>query len=114
MRVRKFPAIALVAVAACLSLTACEDSDPAPSRSSASAPASSSAASPTAPSAASPAAGASATPTTGGKTPAKSSSTPKASGTKCTDQLDYAGDSRSNAEINSIGDSTGTCPPVKR
>ncbi|MFC8717328.1 hypothetical protein ACFUEL_07955, partial [Kitasatospora sp. NPDC057198] len=31
-------------------------------------------------------------------------------GVKCTDQLDYAGDSRSNAEINSIGDSTGTCP----
>ncbi|MGW1596295.1 hypothetical protein [Streptomyces sp. NPDC002343] len=33
---------------------------------------------------------------------------------KCTDQLNYAGDVRSNAEINSIGAETGTCPPVKR
>lgn len=30
--------------------------------------------------------------------------------TKCTDQIDYAGDPRSNAEINSIGASTGQCP----
>lgn len=29
---------------------------------------------------------------------------------RCTDQIDYAGDSRSNAEINSIGVSTGQCP----
>lgn len=32
---------------------------------------------------------------------------------KCTDQYDYSADSRSNAEINSIGDSTHTCPPVQ-
>ncbi|CAM5706491.1 Secreted protein OS=Streptomyces tendae OX=1932 GN=GUR47_26505 PE=4 SV=1 [Streptomyces tendae] len=32
---------------------------------------------------------------------------------KCTDQLNYAGDPRSNAEINSIGEETGTCPPVQ-
>lgn len=31
-------------------------------------------------------------------------------GEKCTDRLDYAGDPRSNAEINSIGADTGTCP----
>ncbi len=31
---------------------------------------------------------------------------------KCTDRIDYAGDPRSNAEINSIGEQTGTCPPV--
>jgi hypothetical protein len=31
---------------------------------------------------------------------------------KCTDQDDYSGDSRSNAEINSIGERTGHCPPV--
>ncbi|MCX3062065.1 hypothetical protein [Streptomyces beihaiensis] len=31
---------------------------------------------------------------------------------KCTDQRNYAGDPRSNAEINSIGEKTGTCPPV--
>jgi hypothetical protein len=30
----------------------------------------------------------------------------------CTDQIDYTGDSRSNAEINSIGEQTGSCPPV--
>jgi hypothetical protein len=29
---------------------------------------------------------------------------------KCTDQIDYAGDSRSNAEINSVGERTGHCP----
>ena len=28
----------------------------------------------------------------------------------CTDQLDYTGDPRSNAEINSIGAQTGKCP----
>ncbi|MFR0359464.1 hypothetical protein [Streptomyces sediminimaris] len=31
-------------------------------------------------------------------------------GVKCTDQIDYAGDPRSNAQINSIGENTGTCP----
>ncbi|MEV5639190.1 hypothetical protein AB0L67_03305, partial [Streptomyces flaveolus] len=38
------------------------------------------------------------------------SGTPVQDGKKCTDQLDYAGDPRSNAEINSIGEDTGTCP----
>lgn len=33
-----------------------------------------------------------------------------ANATRCTDQINYAGDPRSNAEINSIGASTGTCP----
>ncbi len=28
----------------------------------------------------------------------------------CTDQIDYSGDPRSNAEINSIGGTTGVCP----
>ncbi|WP_328465380.1 hypothetical protein [Streptomyces sp. NBC_00448] len=32
------------------------------------------------------------------------------SGVKCTDRIDYAGDPRSNAEINSIGEQTGSCP----
>ncbi|MET1071288.1 MAG: hypothetical protein ABWY11_01445 [Umezawaea sp.] len=32
------------------------------------------------------------------------------SSVKCTDQTDYAGDHRSDAEINSIGFATGTCP----
>lgn len=39
--------------------------------------------------------------------------TPKEDGVKCTDQINYAGDSRSNAEINTIGEETGYCPPVK-
>lgn len=30
--------------------------------------------------------------------------------TKCTDQINYANDPRSNAEINGIGASTGVCP----
>ncbi|GAB3990147.1 hypothetical protein GCM10029978_117250 [Actinoallomurus acanthiterrae] len=34
-------------------------------------------------------------------------------GVKCTDRINYAGDSRSNAEINSIGERTGHCPPVE-
>lgn len=29
---------------------------------------------------------------------------------RCTNQFDYAGDPRSNAEINSIGEQTGQCP----
>ncbi|MDN5915667.1 MAG: hypothetical protein L0I76_11255 [Pseudonocardia sp.] len=33
---------------------------------------------------------------------------------RCTDRTNHAGDPRSNAEINSIGESTGTCPPVRR
>jgi hypothetical protein len=33
-------------------------------------------------------------------------------GVSCTNQIDYAGDSRSNTEINSIGEQTGYCPPV--
>ncbi|MGW5787767.1 hypothetical protein ACWEWK_27725 [Streptomyces sp. NPDC003757] len=34
----------------------------------------------------------------------------KGDGVKCTDRRNYAGDPRSNAEINSIGEQTGTCP----
>ncbi|MFE7072738.1 hypothetical protein ACFU96_21910 [Streptomyces sp. NPDC057620] len=53
--------------------------------------------------------------TTGlGATAGKPSGTPAESDTKCTDQVDYAGDPRSNAEINSIGEDTGTCPPVEQ
>jgi hypothetical protein len=33
---------------------------------------------------------------------------------KCTNMINYAGDPRSNAEINGIGWSTGTCPtPIR-
>ena len=37
-------------------------------------------------------------------------SPPPAQATRCTDQIDYANDPRSNAEINSIGATTGQCP----
>ncbi|MER0479705.1 hypothetical protein ABR737_15375 [Streptomyces sp. Edi2] len=43
-----------------------------------------------------------------------SKSTPAKSGTKCTDQINYAGDSRSNAEINTIGEDTGHCPAPEK
>ncbi|KAA6221247.1 hypothetical protein CP973_03990 [Streptomyces albofaciens JCM 4342] len=42
------------------------------------------------------------------------SGTPKKTGEKCTDRIDYAGDPRSNAEINSIGADTGRCPAPKK
>ncbi|WP_438472317.1 hypothetical protein [Rhodococcus erythropolis] len=35
---------------------------------------------------------------------------PATGSTKCTDQINYAGDPRSNAEINSIGEQMGSCP----
>lgn len=40
-------------------------------------------------------------------------STQVKAGVKCTDQNDYSGDSRPNAEIDSIGERTGHCPPVQ-
>jgi hypothetical protein len=43
---------------------------------------------------------------------AKPAGTAKKPGVSCTNQIDYAGDPRSNAEINSIGEQTGYCPPV--
>ena len=39
----------------------------------------------------------------------KPSVAPKAD-VSCTNQINYAGDTRSNAEINSLGEQTGTCP----
>jgi hypothetical protein len=39
--------------------------------------------------------------------------TPRRAGVDCTNQIDYAGDPRSNAEINSIGERTGYCPSVQ-
>ncbi|MFD6512898.1 hypothetical protein [Rhodococcus sp. NPDC060176] len=35
---------------------------------------------------------------------------PSTESTRCTDQINYAGDPRSNAEINSIGERMGSCP----
>ncbi|MFF4835326.1 hypothetical protein [Streptomyces sp. NPDC001315] len=47
-----------------------------------------------------------------GSAHATPSGTPKKPGVRCTDQIDYAGDPKSNAEINTIGEQTGYCPPV--
>ena len=47
-----------------------------------------------------------------GSAHATPSGTIKKPGVPCTDQIDYAGDRRSNAEINTIGEQTGYCPPV--
>ncbi|GAA1925945.1 hypothetical protein [Streptantibioticus ferralitis] len=47
-----------------------------------------------------------------GSAHAKPSGTPKKPGVSCTNQINYAGDRRSNAEINTIGEQTGYCPPV--
>ncbi|GAA1990121.1 hypothetical protein GCM10009754_80470 [Amycolatopsis minnesotensis] len=38
---------------------------------------------------------------------------PHKAGTRCTDQVDYAGDPRPNVEINSEGEDTGVCPAPK-
>lgn len=84
---RKAAAAMVIAVAA-LGLTACQDNGTAASSTSSSASASHSAKD-------------------------TSSGTPKKDGVKCTDQINYVDDSRPNAEINSIGEDTGYCPPVK-
>ncbi|MFD0034606.1 hypothetical protein ACFVJK_41595, partial [Streptomyces sp. NPDC127172] len=90
MRTRKISALAMTAVALGLALTACNNNgaDNASSSASSSPVTTSNPQSDTAKD--------------------KPSGTPAKSDTKCTDQLNYAGDPRSNAEINSIGASTGT------
>ncbi|MGI5129661.1 hypothetical protein ACQEVB_22835 [Pseudonocardia sp. CA-107938] len=46
-----------------------------------------------------------------GAAPTQPPTTPaQASDTSCTNRIDYAGDPRSNAELNSLGERTGTCP----
>ncbi|MFE0691347.1 hypothetical protein ACFV0Z_24720 [Streptomyces xiamenensis] len=80
MRVRKISVLAIAAVAASLALTACDSDD-----------------------------------TEGASSSGADSSVdaPKDPAQSCTDQFDYAGDSRSNAEINTIGEETGTCPEAE-
>ncbi|MFF8310891.1 hypothetical protein [Streptomyces lydicus] len=39
---------------------------------------------------------------------------PAKSGARCTDQINYAGDPRSNADINSLGAKTGHCPAPQK
>ena len=99
MRVRKISALVVAGVAVSLSLTACGGGSTGgastSSSSSASAPATADAKSGQ------------------GTADTTSAGTPKQSGVKCTDQQDYAGDPRSNAEINSIGEDTGYCPQVQ-
>ncbi|MET8952026.1 hypothetical protein ACWEO4_13250 [Streptomyces sp. NPDC004393] len=104
MHVRKISALTVAAVAVGLSLTACgnggTDSSSSSTTSSSASP--SAAQSPTQASAK----------TSHGSAHATPSGTPKKSGVSCTNQINYAGDPRSNAEINTIGERTGHCPPV--
>lgn len=60
--------------------------------------------------------GATATPATG-QQPSQAGGLPTPPGAadpnqKCTNQYNYADDSRNNADINTIGSDTGKCPPV--
>ncbi|WP_019201828.1 hypothetical protein [Tsukamurella sp. 1534] len=50
-------------------------------------------------------------PTTKPRQPEPGPTTPAQEARRCTDRINYAGDPRSNAEINSIGERTGKCPP---
>nr|WP_167532340.1 MULTISPECIES: hypothetical protein [Streptomyces] len=112
MRVQKISMLAVAGVALGLSLTACGGGSHSAS------PASSTATAPTQPrssAAASAPASVAASVSALGRhsTPAKAAGTAKKSGVSCTNRINYAGDPRSNAEINSIGEDTGYCPPVK-
>lgn len=98
---RKAAAAMIIAVAA-LGLTACQDSEADTSSSSSSS--SPSASAPQSPTAKTPDDSANTTP----------SGTPKKSDGRCTDQINYAGDPRSNAEINTIGEETGHCPKPQK
>ncbi|MGW2231807.1 hypothetical protein [Streptomyces formicae] len=104
MRTRKISALTMTAVALGLALTACNSDDSSGGSSSTSSASSSSSATSTPGS------------DTGKEKPSgtKPSGTPAKSDKKCTDQINYAGDPRPNAEINSIGEETGTCPPVEK
>ncbi|MGW1048777.1 hypothetical protein [Streptomyces sp. NPDC002521] len=104
MRVRKISALTLAALAVGLSLTACSNGG---TDSTSSSSASSSAS--TSPGQSGTRSGVK---TSHGSAHAKPAGTPKKPGVSCTNQIDYAGDSRSNAEINTIGERTGYCPPV--
>ncbi|MFS8202507.1 hypothetical protein ACLVWQ_27930 [Streptomyces sp. CWNU-52B] len=109
MRVRKISMLTLAAVAVGLSLTACDPtSDPQPGDS-----ASSSVSGTVSPGGANGSEGSTRSPDGSGDGESASGAS-KEPGVSCTDQLNYAGDSRSNAEINSIGEDTGTCPPVQQ
>ncbi|MET9748050.1 hypothetical protein ABZZ92_20445 [Streptomyces ardesiacus] len=113
MSARTTPMLALAAVALGLALTACGNGGgggPYDALASGSPTA-------TATGTAQPPAAGDSAPAGGSATGGTSSRTPEESkpdrGQKCTDRVNYAGDPRPNAEINSIGEETGTCPPVR-
>ena len=109
MRVRKISVLALAAVAAGLSLTACSPtSTPQPSASSADTGRT------TAPASASPGTAGSSHRSSHGSAHGAPSGTREKPGVSCTNQIDYAGDPRSNADINTIGEQTGYCPVPER
>ncbi|MYR42367.1 hypothetical protein GTW67_10100, partial [Streptomyces sp. SID5910] len=91
---RKFPVLALAVMAAGLALTACDNGGTTDGAAPSTATATVTAGVAQSPTAEKPDA-----PT--GQSGAAPSGTPAQDGRKCTDQQDYAGDPRSNAEINS-------------
>ncbi|MBO0843646.1 MAG: hypothetical protein J2O46_10700 [Nocardioides sp.] len=111
--VPKISACTLALVAAGFGLTACGSSESGSASSDTVSPAadssvsSASSAPSSAASSAAAASGASAQAGQGTKTVAQGADV------SCTNQINYAGDPRSNAEINSIGAETGTCPAVE-
>lgn len=119
MRVRKISVLTLAAVAVGLSLTACDNggTDKAASSTAGSAASTSSSKTgtgqDTATRHASPRTAGDSQEVSNGSTRTAPPGTPNKSGVKCTDQINYAGDSRSNADINSIGEKTGYCPPAR-
>ncbi|MFD7922049.1 hypothetical protein ACFV3R_22820 [Streptomyces sp. NPDC059740] len=100
MRARKISVLALTAVAAGLALTGCDGAG----------------ADSASPSVGSPPATAQAPSGTSsqGSATGSASATGKKEGVSCTDQIDYTGDPRSNAAINSIGAQTGHCPAPEK
>ncbi|MBM9503047.1 hypothetical protein [Actinacidiphila acididurans] len=111
MHVRKISVLTLAAVALCLSLTACGNNGTDRTARASSAAASASVAGTASPRT-TPMASDSQQPT-GAPARTAASGTPNQAGVSCTNQLDYAGDPRSNAEINTIGEQTGYCPPAQ-
>jgi hypothetical protein len=108
MRVRKISVLTLAAVAVSLSLTAC-DSSSTPQRGTSSADTGQN----TVTSTALPHTASDSHQPSHGSAHGAPSGTPKKPGVSCTNQIDYAGDPRSNADINTIGEQTGYCPVPK-
>ncbi|MFE2945778.1 hypothetical protein ACFXHK_01870 [Embleya sp. NPDC059267] len=113
MHVRKISGFTLAIVAAGLALTACDNGggDKTPSSTTGSSVSTGTPQSRTSVPDATPGSARADTPS--GSSHSTPPGTPNKAGVKCTNQINYAGDPRPNAEINSIGEKTGYCPAPK-